>query len=46
MMMRGVQQQNAFAITSSMRGDFEADPKTRAEFMELIHRSRNALSRA
>ena len=36
MMMRGVQQQNAFAITSSLRGDFAHDPKTRAEFMELI----------
>lgn len=36
MMMRGVEQQNAFAITSSLRGEFEHDPKTRAEFMELI----------
>ncbi len=36
MMMRGVQQQNAFAITSSLRGEFAEDPKTRAEFMELI----------
>ena len=36
MMMRGVAQQNAFAITSSMRGSFESDPKTRAEFMGLI----------
>ncbi|MCX5738481.1 MAG: GTP cyclohydrolase I FolE [Proteobacteria bacterium] len=36
MMMRGVQQQNAFAITSSLRGEFADDPKTRAEFMELI----------
>ncbi len=36
MMMRGVSQQNAFAITSSLRGEFETDPKTRSEFMELI----------
>jgi GTP cyclohydrolase I len=36
MMMRGIEQQNAFAITSSLRGDFAHDPKTRAEFMELI----------
>ena len=36
MMMRGVAQQNAFAITSSLRGEFESDSKTRSEFMELI----------
>ena len=36
MMMRGVAQQNSFAITSSLRGEFEADSKTRSEFMELI----------
>jgi GTP cyclohydrolase IA len=36
MVMRGVEQQNAFAITSSMRGDFKNDQKTRSEFMELI----------
>jgi GTP cyclohydrolase I len=36
MMMRGVEKQNAFAITSSMRGVFQSDPKTRSEFMELI----------
>jgi GTP cyclohydrolase I len=36
MMMRGVEQQSAFAITSSLRGEFSHDPKTRAEFMELI----------
>jgi len=40
MMMRGIQQQNTRAITSSIRGEFETDPKTRSEFMELIrHRS-------
>jgi GTP cyclohydrolase I len=36
MMMRGVEKQNTFAITSSMRGVFNSDSKTRAEFMELI----------
>ena len=36
MMMRGVEKQNCFAITSSLRGEFETDPKTRAEFMELL----------
>ena len=42
MMMRGVEQQNAFAITSSLKGAFQADPKTRSEFMELIrHRKAN-----
>jgi GTP cyclohydrolase I len=40
MKMRGVQQQNSSAVTSSMRGEFETDPKTRAEFMELIHHPR------
>lgn len=40
MMMRGVQKQNTFAITSSLRGVFESDPKTRSEFMDLIrHRA-------
>ncbi|MFQ5515123.1 MAG: GTP cyclohydrolase I FolE [Myxococcota bacterium] len=36
MMMRGVQKQNSRAITSAMLGEFEADPKTRGEFMQLI----------
>ena len=39
MMMRGVQQQNSFAITSSLRGEFESDPKTRGEFLELIRQN-------
>ncbi|MBC8340798.1 MAG: GTP cyclohydrolase I, partial [Proteobacteria bacterium] len=34
--MRGVEKQNSSAITSSMRGVFNSDSKTRAEFMELI----------
>jgi GTP cyclohydrolase I len=41
MMMRGVQKQNSYAISSAMIGEFEADPKTRAEFMQLIHKSRD-----
>jgi GTP cyclohydrolase I len=40
MMMRGVEQQNAFAVTSSLRGEFQEDQKTRSEFMELIRHSR------
>jgi GTP cyclohydrolase I len=44
MMMRGVSQQNAFAITSSLRGAFRADPKTRAEFMELIRRQKQSFA--
>jgi GTP cyclohydrolase I len=44
MMMRGVEQQNAFAITSSLRGVFADDPKTRAEFMELIRHNKQAFA--
>jgi GTP cyclohydrolase I len=44
MMMRGVEQQNAFAVTSSMRGAFQKDPKTRAEFMELIRHTKQAFA--
>lgn len=44
MMMRGVEQQNAFAITSSLRGVFSEDPKTRAEFMELIRHQKRAFA--
>ena len=40
MMMRGVQKQNSYAISSAMVGEFESDPKTRAEFVQLIHKSR------
>ena len=36
MMMRGVQSHSAFAVTSSMLGEFQVDPKTRAEFMGLL----------
>jgi GTP cyclohydrolase I len=41
MMMRGVQKQNSYAISSAMIGEFESDPKTRGEFMQLIHKSRD-----
>ena len=40
MMMRGVQQQNASAVTSAVHGVFERDPKTRQEFMDLIRRQK------
>jgi GTP cyclohydrolase I len=44
MMMRGVHQQNASAITSSIRGEFEKDPKTRAEFMDLLRFRRESFT--
>jgi GTP cyclohydrolase I len=44
MMMRGVRQQNASAITSSIRGEFENDPKTRAEFMDLLRQRRESFA--
>nr|MEE4266627.1 GTP cyclohydrolase I FolE [Candidatus Krumholzibacteria bacterium] len=36
MMMRGIQKQNSYAVTSEMLGAFKNDPKTRAEFLTLI----------
>jgi GTP cyclohydrolase I len=44
MMMRGVEQQSAFAITSSLRGEFQVDPKTRSEFMDLIRHKKEAFA--
>ncbi len=38
MMMRGVEKQNAYMITSSMVGRFRSDSRTREEFMGLIRR--------
>lgn len=37
-MMRGVEKQNALAVTSAMLGTFKTDYKARAEFLNLIHR--------
>ncbi len=39
-MMRGVKKTNATMVTSAISGGFEKDPKTRAEFMNLIGRRR------
>jgi GTP cyclohydrolase IA len=36
MMMRGIQKQNSFAVTSEMLGAFRDNEKTRAEFLTLI----------
>ena len=40
MMMRGVQKQNSYAITSAMLGSFREDARTRAEFLDLIRHQR------
>lgn len=37
MMMRGVEKQNSHTITSSLRGAFRDDPKTRLEFLRLAY---------
>ena len=36
MLMRGVEKQNAFALTSAMLGSFRSDARTRMEFLELL----------
>lgn len=41
MMMRGVEKQNSYAITSAMLGSFRDDARTRMEFLELIRHRRN-----
>lgn len=38
-MMRGVQKQHSETLTSSMRGVFLDDERTRAEFLQLVRRS-------
>lgn len=43
MMMRGVEKQNSYAITSAMLGGFRKDSRTRAEFLELIRHKRNGI---
>ena len=40
MMMRGVQKQNSFTITSAMRGSFLTDARTRDEFLRLCEANR------
>ncbi|XP_071080072.1 GTP cyclohydrolase 1-like isoform X1 [Haliotis cracherodii] len=39
MVMRGVQKLNSKTVTSTMLGVFREDPKTREEFLSLIHRT-------
>ncbi len=46
MSMRGVEKQNAFAITSAMLGVFGDDARTRSEFLELIKRPELASHRS
>ena len=38
MMMRGVEKQNSYAMTSSLLGCFRDDVRTRAEFLNLVKR--------
>ncbi len=40
MMMRGVEKQNSYTLTSSMLGDFKIDARTRGEFLDLISHKR------
>jgi len=39
-----VEKQNCFAVTSSLRGVFNSDSKTRAEFMDLIRHPKNSFA--
>jgi GTP cyclohydrolase I len=41
MMMRGVEKQNSYAVTSTMLGTFRTDSRTRSEFLELLRHKRN-----
>ncbi|MBI2950101.1 MAG: GTP cyclohydrolase I FolE [Verrucomicrobia bacterium] len=43
MMMRGVEKQNSYAITSAMLGRFRDDARTRGEFLDLIRHRRSGL---
>ena len=40
MTMRGIKKPGSLCLTSAMRGQFRDDPKSRAEVLELINRSR------
>ena len=40
MVMRGVEKQNSFALTSAMLGVFRSDARTRMEFLELLKHRR------
>lgn len=42
--MRGVEKQNAFAVTSAMLGSFRDDARTRMEFLELLGRREGSLA--
>jgi GTP cyclohydrolase I len=45
MMMRGVQKQNSYSITSAVRGSFMNDARTRDEFLRLCQSERGPLGR-
>ena len=40
MMMRGVEKQQSYTVTSAMFGSFKTDQRTREEFLELISHKR------
>ena len=41
MMMRGVEKQNSYAVTSAMLGRFRDDARTRSEFLDLVRRPKS-----
>ena len=40
MRMRGVEKQSSYPVTSCMLGGFRPDPRTRAEFLNLVQQTR------